>query len=226
MTSIITAITIWAGIFIPGALVGVIISKNTGEEILSGAASQLTFIVMSLTITAFFTDGFESCGLQITLCCLFEVLLYSGALAIAITLASMILHKQYDYEPPFLPQRLIEAVLVAFLLAPFSEELMYRGVVEGYLLSHSSLATAILVPAILFSLMHIIPFNHAPRPVLATVLTGALLLGVIASYYRALSNSIIPAFASHSTANIIGFLQYYKEKNIYQGKNQITSWKA
>ncbi|MCE4620424.1 MAG: CPBP family intramembrane metalloprotease [Desulfurococcales archaeon] len=219
MTIIIIAITIWAGILIPGTLVGVIISKKTSEELLSGAASQLTFIVMSLTITVSLTNGFEYSGLRITFCCLFEALLYSGALAIVIALASMVLHMQYDYEPPFLPRRLIEAVLVAFLLAPFSEELMYRGVVEGYLLSHTSLATAILVPAILFSLMHIIPFNNAPRPVLATVLTGALLLGVIAGYYRAISNSIIPAFASHSTSNIIGFLQYYKEKNIYQGKH-------
>ncbi len=130
--------------------------------------------------------------------------------------------RDYNYEPPFLPHSMLEAVLVAFLLAPFGEELMYRGVIEGYLLSRASLLTAVLVPAILFSIMHIIPFSNAPRPVLATVLTGAFLLGVIAGYYRALSNSVIPAFASHSTMNALGFIQYKLEEFIYPDKSKIT----
>ncbi|MEB3759311.1 MAG: CPBP family intramembrane metalloprotease [Desulfurococcales archaeon] len=218
--TILKAIGIWAVIFIPGGIAGSIASRIIPVErkILSGVTSQLMFITMSLVITLFFTDGLRLSGLQFSSCCVIRAVLYSGALAITITLTLIVVQKEHNYEPPFLPSSLIEAVIVAFLLAPFSEELMYRGVVEGYLLSNASQFIAILIPAILFSLMHIIPFRDAPKPVFATLLIGAFLLGLVAGYYRALSNSIIPAFASHSIMNVIGFLQYYWEKRIYTGK--------
>jgi len=224
VAAVIIALGLWVVIFVPGGIAGGLISKivSQNRKILSGVVSQVTFIAISLSVILSFTNGPRLFGLQLDSCCVLRVILYSGVLAGFITLASVFLFREYSYEPPFLPRSIFEFILVALLLAPFSEELMYRGVVEGYLLSHASLLISILVPAILFSLMHAIPYSTAPRPVLATVLLGAFLLGVLAGYYRALSNSIIPAYASHSTMNAIGFLQYYMEKRIYLDKQKIT----
>ena len=224
VVDILKAIFLWVVIFVPGGIVGGFVSKIVSQDrkILSGVVSQVLFIVLSLSVILSFNNGPVLFGLQLDSCCVLRAILYSGVLAGIITLASVFLFRGYSYEPPFLPRSIFEFILVALLLAPFSEELMYRGVVEGYLLSHAGLLVSILVPAILFSLMHIVPYSTAPRPVLATVILGAFLLGVLAGYYRALSNSIIPAYASHSTMNAVGFLQYHMEKRIYLDKPKIT----
>ncbi len=212
--TIFRAVGLWLLLFVPGGVVGVVVSKTVSEEkkMLSGVASQVTFILTGMLASVFFTDSFKLSGLVFTLCCALRAVIYSGVLTVIIMLLSIIIQNCYDYEPSYIPRNLTEALIVALLLAPFSEELMYRGVIEGYLLLHSSQTIAIIVPALLFSLMHLMPFNDAPRPVLVMILSGAFLLGVIAGYYRALSNSIIPAFASHATANALGLTQYNRGK--------------
>ncbi len=221
---VLEAVGLWALIFLPGGVAGGLASKVASQDrkILSGVASQVTFTAMSLVIALTFNNGFRLLGLGYASCCVLRAILYSGLLALAIVLTTAIIFEGYRYEPPFLPRSLPEIILVALILAPFSEELMYRGVVEGYLLSHTSLFISVLVPAILFSLMHIIPYNTAPKPIQATVLVGAFLLGLIAGYYRALSGSLLPAYASHSTMNAVGILQYRLEKRIYPDKQKVT----
>ena len=221
---VLEAVGLWALIFLPGGVAGGIASKVASQDrkILSGVASQVTFTAMSLVIALTFNNGFRLLGLGYASCCVLNAVLYSGLLALAIVFTTAIIFEGYRYEPSFLPRSLPEIILVALILAPFSEELMYRGVVEGYLMSHASLFISVLVPAVLFSLMHIIPYNAAPKPVLATVLVGAFLLGLIAGYYRALSGSLLPAYASHSTMNAIGILLYRLEKRIYPDKQKVT----
>ena len=218
---ILEAVGLWAIVFFPGVAAGGIASRITRgtREILPGVASQATFIMASLAVARFLLEGFKTLGFIVTVCCVLKAIILSGLLATIITTISLFIGNKYNYEPPFLPRSMAEAVLVAFILAPLGEELVYRGVIEGYLLTRASLLTAILIPAILFSLMHIMPFSNAPKPILATILAGALLLGLIAGYYRALSNSIIPAFTSHSTTNVIGLIQYYRVKRAYPGKH-------
>ncbi|WFO74633.1 CPBP family intramembrane metalloprotease [Desulfurococcaceae archaeon MEX13E-LK6-19] len=104
------------------------------------------------------------------------------------------------------PKSLSEVVLVLAILAPIGEEVVFRGIVESYLLlQRIGFWISIAMPGILFSLIHITPFSSAPKKVLVTILFTALIVGLLAGYYRAVSGSLLPAIVIHSLFNITGF---------------------
>lgn len=85
------------------------------------------------------------------------------------------------------------------LLAPFAEELVFRGAILRTLLGWSKNHwTAIVLSAVFFAIAH---FNPAQLP--HTFLIG-ILLGWM--YYR--TGSIIPCIALHWTNNIIAYIAY------------------
>jgi membrane protease YdiL (CAAX protease family) len=126
----------------------------------------------------------------------------------ALALMGLQLVTSIDYEPPFAPRSLCEIICIAGILAPLGEETLFRGLLEGYLLLHTGLWIAVVTSAILFSLIHIAPFKGAPRSYLAIILLTALIVGLIAGYYRAVSGSLAPAITTHSVFNIIGAAGY------------------
>ena len=77
---------------------------------------------------------------------------------------------------------------------------------EGYLLKYVDGWIAILIPAILFTAIHIIPYSSAPFTILIYVLTGAFILGLLAGYFRAVSRSLIPAIITHAIFNFSGII--------------------
>ena len=58
---------------------------------------------------------------------------------------------------------------------------------------------AVLVPALLFTLVHIQPLNKQ-----AILLGEVLLVGLLLSYSRAATGSLVPAIIGHALANIGG----------------------
>ncbi|MDK2463374.1 MAG: CPBP family intramembrane metalloprotease [Candidatus Korarchaeota archaeon] len=65
---------------------------------------------------------------------------------------------------------------------------------------------AVIIPAALFSLVHVAPLSKAPRVYLASVMTGAFVLGLLASLFRAVSGSLAPAVVTHACLNLVGML--------------------
>ncbi|AMQ18186.1 hypothetical protein A0127_02895 [Thermococcus peptonophilus] len=92
------------------------------------------------------------------------------------------------------------------VLAPLGEETLHRGLIEGYLLHHTSFWVAIVFTAVIFGLVHILAFRDAPRGFRIFVVLNAFLIGLGAGYFRALSGSLIPAYSLHSAANLGGMV--------------------
>ncbi len=99
------------------------------------------------------------------------------------------------------------AICVLLLIAtPVGEELVFRGLVEGYLITvGASLPITVLIPAILFASIHLLTYHFAPREkppasYTASILLAVLAIGILTSYYRAVTRSIILPILLHSVA--------------------------
>ena len=80
----------------------------------------------------------------------------------------------------------------AAVVAPFAEELLFRGALFGWLRHRSPAYAAVLLTAVLFALAH-------PLPVLWP---AAFAFGAGAAWFRELSDSITPFVVAHIVNNI------------------------
>lgn len=211
--SILTGIGLWLLIFLPSNFIGSLISNAISKRkklklTYSGAIIQTLFIIFSLLVfLTVFKCEFISFGLTFN----FHYILTSFAVAIPtsfilLLVLSRILSPKSSNEAPFAIENLADGVILV-ILAPIGEEMLFRGVFEGYLLLYGvGLWLSIIIPAIFFSSIHVVPFSKASRRLLIMVLLLAFILGVLAGYFRAVSSSLLPAMVTHSSFNVSGIL--------------------
>ncbi len=207
--SVLIGLGLWLLIFLPSSAIGGLLSKTRLRKnaALVGAVVQVLFIVLSILVVLFlFGADFKSFGFKVDVFHTLNSLTVSLPIALLLAFLSSLLTKSEAYKPRFLPENFLFLALSALLLAPLAEELVYRGVLEGYLLKSTSTWVAIALPAALFALQHITPFSSAPRKVLVLVVVNALVLGILAGYYRAAGQSIMPAITVHATFNLAGIV--------------------
>ncbi len=90
---------------------------------------------------------------------------------------------------------------MAALLAPFTEELIYRSLLLPTLSSKLGLYPAIAISAVLFGLVHVIPFGEIGIP--APQILGGLMMAAAFS----IRWSVIPAMVLHGMGNVfVGIL--------------------
>jgi len=94
------------------------------------------------------------------------------------------------------PERLALGVVALAGLAPLAEELIFRGLLYGWVEGRWGARPAILVSAIAFALAHFEP----------TYMLLVLPLGVLFSWMRWRSNSLLPSFAAHVANNAFAVL--------------------
>jgi hypothetical protein len=83
-------------------------------------------------------------------------------------------------------------VLIRVLTPAVIEELMFRGVVQGSLLTRGAPAAAIFWQAVAFSLFHNDPLFIVPP----------LLAGLLLGYLRQNGNSLLPSMVAHTSLNL------------------------
>ena len=115
------------------------------------------------------------------------------------------------YEPPYLPKSTAERAVLLLLVAPIGEEMLFRGLLEGYLLLSlgrdlAAEVMAVVLPAVLFAAIHYVPYREAPHPCLRWVLAIALTAGLVAGFFRVYSDSLLPAVVTHSCFNLGGMV--------------------
>ena len=93
---------------------------------------------------------------------------------------------------------LVVAVVFVVLLAPLSEELLFRGLILHGLLRNYSRRRAIWTSALLFAAAHLDPWKFLP------VLVG----GVLLAWWRVQSGSLWPGFAGHMVVNALPVLAH------------------
>ncbi len=91
------------------------------------------------------------------------------------------------------PQGFALALVAAGLVAPVSEEVFFRGLVQGSLRTHYGAPIAILTSAGLFALFHLIPTTFLP----------VLVLGIGLSLLYHISGSLWPGILLHAGWNVV-----------------------
>jgi uncharacterized protein len=90
-------------------------------------------------------------------------------------------------------------VPTACLLAPFCEELLFRGVLYGWLAGHLPVPVTVFVTAAVFAGAHLLPLLF---PVL-------FVLGLALTLIRAATHSTLNSFAMHVTQNTLAAVVFY-----------------
>jgi membrane protease YdiL (CAAX protease family) len=94
--------------------------------------------------------------------------------------------------------------LVVVGVAPFAEELVFRGVLLSGLARRMPIGWAVLASAVIFGCAHLPDFGFAwyPVPVL-------ILLGLIAAWLRVRTHSLWPSIALHATNNAVAAVAWF-----------------
>ena len=200
------SLALWFVVFASSSAIAGAASKGLGRATVAGAVSQLCFAGLSLLVWS--AAGAELSALS---------RLPDAALAAEAVLASLVVgflaafltykaQKGAEFEPPFAPKNAAEMVVMGLVLAPVGEEMLFRGLLESYLLACAPALLAIFLPAVLFALIHLVPFRKAPRTVRSCVVAAAFVLGLMAGYYRAAFGSLLLAVLVHATFNGAGIV--------------------
>ena len=111
--------------------------------------------------------------------------------------------------PPKFEEDVSLMAVSLLLVAPVCEEVFFRGLLQGFLLRRGYFGLSIVLPGILFSVMHVIPFYSAGPALLISIMTGALILGLIAGYFRAVRGSLLHAVLTHFWFNLVGYIAMF-----------------
>ncbi|NJF25021.1 CPBP family intramembrane glutamic endopeptidase [Thermococcus sp. Bubb.Bath] len=204
MLEYIIAFLLWLLVFIPSStLASIIVQKNRKA---AGFAIQSSFIAFSLLLMFFLRVpiNFSPSRLPET---------FLGGFLLSLVLN--IIWKLFGVEmnPPDLPEGKLELFFLLLVIAPIGEETLYRGLLEGYLLSSGVFWGAVISSAALFAFPHWMAFegNSSGR---ALAVSGVFLVGLSVGYLFAITRSLLTAFLFHSAANLTGLVVGGLEKKL------------
>ncbi|AHL22930.1 CPBP family intramembrane glutamic endopeptidase [Thermococcus nautili] len=193
MVEFFLALLLWLSVFVPSSMLASITAKRNPQR--AGSVMQVSMLLIS-TAAIWLMGGPGKFGLFQGWSFVFPAFLLGFGVSLVLNLS------QRDAGvPEFLPEGIGRFALL-LLLAPLGEEVFNRGLVEGYLLSHGHLWSAILFSAFLFALPHWMAVEGSKGERAYTVL-GAFVIGSLAGYFFALGG-LVPAFILHSSANFAG----------------------
>jgi len=203
----------------------VILARSVESPAWEGAITHTTMLILSLILIYLFSKGKVSTyGLKsVSLKCLGGPILVgaivSGVLYAVGNLLSL------NGEPDFLQEfSLLQIMVLICVYASIAEEFLTRGFLLGFLAPLAGYRVAIykfyislpvLVAALFFGLMHVVLLTSGVTylSVLFIVLS-AIILGIIAGYYREKTGSLIPAIIVHMLFNAWGVVTKLLEKGI------------
>lgn len=110
----------------------------------------------------------------------------------------------------------VQVVLLVWVLASVSEEVLVRGYVQSYLQSLTRMgftvfrlrmSLPVILSALFFSAMHLVLLTTAtPFITVYTVLVFTFFLGLVTAYQRERTGSILPAVIAHMSFNVGGMI--------------------
>ena len=99
-----------------------------------------------------------------------------------------IFHESFGKKTSYL-----SALFGAVVIAPLTEEILFRGIILKGLLAHGSQNRAIVWSAVLFGLMHLNPWQFP----------GSFILGLVFAYWVIQTGSLWPAILGHALNNFL-----------------------
>jgi membrane protease YdiL (CAAX protease family) len=115
----------------------------------------------------------------------------------------------------FPDEALANTILSVWIWSSLAEEIFTRGLLQSFLdpLRHLRctfgklpISLPVVVSALLFSAMHLTLFRLLSPVFVAGILLNTFVMGLVASYYRERSGSLLPPVLIHVAANVIGCL--------------------
>ncbi|NOR44246.1 MAG: CPBP family intramembrane metalloprotease [Candidatus Delongbacteria bacterium] len=191
-------------------------SQITELDILNNSVTHLTMLVVSILLILAFNKGrLKGYGFRLTKNFPIVKIILISLIFGSISSFLIILSDSASNE--FLPTKdfsFLDQIICVWLLASIAEEVLFRGLIQGFLSRFENIGIKIyscfislpvIVAAILFGAMHLALFGMGVDSftVLDIVFFG-IILGLIAGYYREKTNSLIPAFIVHFCFNIGG----------------------
>jgi membrane protease YdiL (CAAX protease family) len=117
-------------------------------------------------------------------------------------------------HPVFEDSSFVHIVLSTWILASISEEMLHRGLIQSFLdplkkhgvsLYRVYLSIPVLISAFLFGIMHVMLLTMGMNVYrVACIVCSAIVLGVVAGFFREKSSSVLPAMLIHMLFNVYG----------------------
>ena len=206
MIEFLSALLLWLSVFIPSSTMASLAARRDPKK--AGYVMQLAILLLSIGLMSLM-GGPETFNLFRG----WNHIPQAFILGFGTSLVLNLIHEDADV-PEFLPEGIGRFALL-LLLAPLGEEVLNRGLVEGYLLSYGHFWSAVFFSAFLFALPHWMAFKGS-RSERALAVIGAFILGSFAGYLFALTG-LVQAFVLHSSANLAGVvLLHFRETPRYK----------
>jgi len=206
MKQVISYLLIFVGIQLLGGAV-----FNALWPLINGNSDQTpiqlivtTSVVSLVTITVFLLTRWTQVSPRWLRTRQWSVLLWSVVAALGGAIPSMWLQEQIPELPNWVENEFTLILgsrwgyVAIGLLAPFAEEIVFRGAILKVLLEKLSPWTAIVLSALLFALIHL---NPAQMP-------HAFLVGLLLGWMYKRTGSILPGIAYHWTNNSMAYVIY------------------
>lgn len=176
--------------------------------------TQTVLLLCAVAITLLWKKGFASAGFRMASG---RLVLIACGVAIAVAVSSNLLeellfplHSTPEGDHPAVSGILLRDVLSVWIGASFIEEFLLRGVLMRILIDEGAemkfLSWQNIIPALQFGVIHVPLLSFMSGRIVASIVFNAILLGLIAGYYRQKSNSLLPAYCVHMLFNVVMML--------------------
>ncbi|RLE97345.1 MAG: CPBP family intramembrane metalloprotease [Thermoprotei archaeon] len=203
--AVVVSISFFAAAIIVGSIASSTAYTLTKSTIVAGVVAQIVFIVFSIFIVVFLLHR-SLCDYGFRWPTRYGLSSIPISIAVSLPLALIAEYLSEGYVSSIAKEDLLSMLILALFVAPLGEETIFRGLIESYLLEHTDMWIAIVVPAVLFSAMHVVPYFNSPPLTLFFILLSALILGLLAGYFRAKGESLFPAVTAHIVFNFTGIV--------------------
>ncbi|MGD9402913.1 MAG: CPBP family intramembrane metalloprotease [bacterium] len=218
------------GLMVPGlgmALVSTGVLQGPGaiaEWLSGGTAMQLAMLVVALILILAISRGRPAVyGFRMPSAAQARSALLWGSIAAVIT--HVVLAVLWTFlspsagHPGLKGDSFLHTVVSVWIIASICEEVVYRGLVQGFLeplrayglnISRVRLSLPVIIAALLFGGIHLMLLTTGAGGMLVGGIVGsAAVLGLVAGYYREKSGSLVPAVLIHMLFNIYGSASAY-----------------
>ncbi len=185
-----------------------------------GDVTQTSFLILSLVLIILFTRGkVSNYGLKgvklgkLKNPVLFGIVWSFAAVSIGAVLRIIIDSPGGNDGEMMMPGGLLKPILSVWILASISEEIFFRGFLQSFFmplkqyglrLFKAYLSAPVMICAVWFGLGHLGLLSIMSSDIVIAIVLNAIVLGLLAGYYREKTGSIIPAIVVHMIFNIVG----------------------
>jgi membrane protease YdiL (CAAX protease family) len=116
--------------------------------------------------------------------------------------------EQFDFVKTEGPLAFGLLLFAAAVIAPFVEELFFRGFLFGILRRRQPLWVAYLLSSVLFTILHLEP-NRMNVEQMAGLSVGIFILAIILAWVYQHTGSLFPGMIAHAVNNATGLILFY-----------------